>query len=306
MTKKKQKLTPLGVAECARRTGLTVRALRVYERYGLIEPKRSANGWRVYDQIDVARLNAIVALKRLGMTLLQIKLALTARAPQLNHVLRAQLENSRARKDSTDKLIKLIERALLRLRDNDNLSITELGSLTVELPDYSSNESDPRREIQVDIVKMKRYESSQWLFALNIPERWNSFPAVSSNSPAEVIRFQSAEGGNHVLIIFRHPNDPARSPDHWSSYVQERLITAGFGNFVRGTATVGSRSALTLDFDKPQGAAIWSCRHYFVTAGTLSYTLGFGTTDKETMFNLFARMASSFEILSGVETAAEA
>jgi hypothetical protein len=29
---------PLNTAECARRTGLTVRALRVYERHGLIKP----------------------------------------------------------------------------------------------------------------------------------------------------------------------------------------------------------------------------------------------------------------------------
>ena len=28
----------IGASECARRTGLTVRALRVYERHGLIEP----------------------------------------------------------------------------------------------------------------------------------------------------------------------------------------------------------------------------------------------------------------------------
>jgi hypothetical protein len=32
----------LTAAECAARTGLTVRALRVYERYGLIAPPRTA------------------------------------------------------------------------------------------------------------------------------------------------------------------------------------------------------------------------------------------------------------------------
>jgi hypothetical protein len=156
----------------------------------------------------------------------------------------------------------------------------------------------------VDAIKIKRYENSQWKFALEIPDRWNSFPPVSSNSPAEVIRFQSAENGSHILIIFRHPNDPARSRDHWSSYVQGQLAKGGFGNFVSGTATVGSRTALTLDFDRPQGAATWSCRHYFVAAGTLSYTLGFGTTNKVAMFDLFDRMASSFEILRDVEVAA--
>lgn len=72
---KKRTSVPLGAAECARRMGITVRALRVYERYGLIAPKRSARGWRIYDSSDLNRLNAILALKRLGMTLTQIRQA---------------------------------------------------------------------------------------------------------------------------------------------------------------------------------------------------------------------------------------
>jgi hypothetical protein len=36
----------LTAAECAERTGLTVRALRVYEEYGLIAPQRTLSGWR--------------------------------------------------------------------------------------------------------------------------------------------------------------------------------------------------------------------------------------------------------------------
>jgi DNA-binding transcriptional MerR regulator len=38
--------TGMTAAECARRTGLTIRALRIYERRGLIRPARSAKGSR--------------------------------------------------------------------------------------------------------------------------------------------------------------------------------------------------------------------------------------------------------------------
>ncbi|MGH8141156.1 MAG: MerR family transcriptional regulator [Steroidobacteraceae bacterium] len=41
---KATKSVSIGAAECARRTGLTVRALRVYERDGLIEPRRTGQG----------------------------------------------------------------------------------------------------------------------------------------------------------------------------------------------------------------------------------------------------------------------
>jgi DNA-binding transcriptional MerR regulator len=55
----------LTAAECASRTGLTVRALRVYERYDLIRPRRTASGWRLYGPAEITRLTEIIALKRL-------------------------------------------------------------------------------------------------------------------------------------------------------------------------------------------------------------------------------------------------
>jgi len=44
-------------AATARRLGLTVRALRVYERHGLVQPGRTAAGWRVYGPAEIARLH---------------------------------------------------------------------------------------------------------------------------------------------------------------------------------------------------------------------------------------------------------
>jgi hypothetical protein len=58
----------LSAAECAARTGLTVRTLHVYEREGLLSPPRSENGWRLYGPAELARLSAITSLKELGLT----------------------------------------------------------------------------------------------------------------------------------------------------------------------------------------------------------------------------------------------
>lgn len=146
-------------------------------------------------------------------------------------------------------------------------------------------------------TEMKRYVSSEWRFALDIPARWNAFPPVSSNSPFEVVRFMSHEDGVHLVIIFRAPHDPKKTPKAYSDSIQKILTQGGFGNFVNGETTIRSRPVLTLDFDKPQGEGIWSCRHYFVTGGTLRYTLGFGTDHRAVMIDLCDRMAKSFEIL---------
>lgn len=66
------KKTWLSAAECASRTGLTARALRVYERRRLISPQRNDKGWRRYSTEDLVRLNTITTLKSLGLSLARI------------------------------------------------------------------------------------------------------------------------------------------------------------------------------------------------------------------------------------------
>jgi Glyoxalase superfamily protein len=145
--------------------------------------------------------------------------------------------------------------------------------------------------------EMKRYRSSEWSFSLDIPARWNTFPVVPTNSPWEVVRFASHENGFHTLIVFREPYDPKQSPEEHSKLIQDILEKQGFSNFVNGKAKIGSKTMLTLDFDKASEASVWSCRHYFMIDGsTLAYVLGFGSTKWADMDALFGRMAQSFAI----------
>ncbi len=148
--------------------------------------------------------------------------------------------------------------------------------------------------------EMKRYANSEWNFSLDIPSRWNIFPAIPTNSPYEVSRFASNEEGRHLLIVFSEPYDPKQSPEAHSTKIQEILQKHDFSNFVSGETKIGSKTVLTLDFNKPVEDAIWNCRHYFMIDGsTLAYVLGFGTTRWDDMRDLFGRMAQSFNRLPG-------
>jgi MerR family transcriptional regulator, thiopeptide resistance regulator len=119
----------IGAAECARRTGVTVRALRVYERQGLIEPMRSAKGWRCYGSKELARLNAIMTLKALGLTLVRIRGVLSGTSPPLTQVLQMQLGMWRARQVSAEQGLGLVHAALARLESRQQLSVQELCDL---------------------------------------------------------------------------------------------------------------------------------------------------------------------------------
>jgi cyanophycinase len=172
---------------------------------------------------------------------------------------------------------------------------TECAVLAATEPTVAS---PPAEKIEVRFTEMKRYKNSEWSFAIDIPKRWNSFPPVTNIGRNEVMRFASREGGVHLLIVFRWPHDPKDSLKDISDRVQAYLAKEGYGNFATGETTIGSRTALTLDFDKLIKVGPWSCRNYIVTEGTLTYTLGFGTNSKASMFELYDRMAKSFEILA--------
>lgn len=67
------------IGELARETGLSVRALRYYDRLGLLTPSaRSEGGHRCYDAGDVRRLHRVLALRSFGLPLAQIRAVLDA------------------------------------------------------------------------------------------------------------------------------------------------------------------------------------------------------------------------------------
>jgi DNA-binding transcriptional MerR regulator len=54
------------------RLGVSVKALRLYERRGLISPDRTAAGWRSYGPTELARAAEIASLRALGLSLAQV------------------------------------------------------------------------------------------------------------------------------------------------------------------------------------------------------------------------------------------
>lgn len=57
------------IGELAQRTGTTTRALRFYEDQGLLVARRSANGYREYDEDDLQLVKEIQTLQTVGLTL---------------------------------------------------------------------------------------------------------------------------------------------------------------------------------------------------------------------------------------------
>ena len=62
------------IGEIAKRSGVSRKALRLYEAQGILPtPRRTAAGYRVYAEIDLHRLEFIREAKTLGLTLEAIR-----------------------------------------------------------------------------------------------------------------------------------------------------------------------------------------------------------------------------------------
>jgi DNA-binding transcriptional MerR regulator len=97
--------------EFARLAGVTVRALHHYDRLGLLKPRqRTSSGYRLYGERDLGRLEQIVVLKFLGMSLKQIR-NLIEKESNLREVLRRQQIVLAEKRRQLDKAIEAISKA---------------------------------------------------------------------------------------------------------------------------------------------------------------------------------------------------
>ena len=68
----------LSIGDLAVRTGLSVSAIRFYEKKGLIRPDRNAGNQRRYEGSDIRRLSFILIAQQMGLTIEQIKDLMTS------------------------------------------------------------------------------------------------------------------------------------------------------------------------------------------------------------------------------------
>ena len=105
----------LSIGDLARRTGLSVSAIRFYEARGLVEPIRTGGNQRRFLRSDIRRLSFALVAQRLGLTLAEVETELATlpngRAPTrkdweaISIRLRARLDSRIAMLERTRDLL---------------------------------------------------------------------------------------------------------------------------------------------------------------------------------------------------------
>lgn len=117
------------IDEVVRRTGLTSRALRFYEARGLISPLRTYAGRRWFGPADLERIHQIVALKKAGLTLGDIKRLFDRKSIDLGALLAAQRHRLAVQAEEVAAALALIDSAMSRIGRGEPLDAATLCSL---------------------------------------------------------------------------------------------------------------------------------------------------------------------------------
>jgi DNA-binding transcriptional MerR regulator len=188
------------IQEFAKLAGVTVRALHYYDRLKLLSPAhRSERGYRLYCHQDLGRLERILALRYLGLSLREIAALLSTPASRGAEPLTITLARQRAalgeRRDGLDRVLRAIEHAQLRAQDPAQpewlLYQTILKEIQMqEATDwteryYSPKAAEARRERRASMT------SEQWA---EIGARWKALYADLQSALDGEVSPDSAEG----------------------------------------------------------------------------------------------------------------
>lgn len=115
------------IHEFAARNGVTVRALQHYDRLGLLRPRRSTAGYRLYLKADGGRLRQIQALQWAGLSLREIEKLLNDESADVIEALNCQRARLEERRQRLDAAIAAIRQAGLLSREHRKQILDVIG-----------------------------------------------------------------------------------------------------------------------------------------------------------------------------------
>jgi DNA-binding transcriptional MerR regulator len=188
----------LNPTEAARRLGVSVKALRLYESRGLVKPLRSAADWRAYGPEQMARLHQILALKRLGLPLARIGELLQSRGVGLESVLAMQEHALAGESSRVGRALELVRAARARLASGQTLSIDDLATLTKETTMTNKATPEEMKEI-FDPISAKYFT----------PEESRALTSRKFDQEAVGRQWESVIAGAKIAMANGDPAAPA-------------------------------------------------------------------------------------------------
>jgi DNA-binding transcriptional MerR regulator len=157
------------VHEFAELSGVTIKALHHYDRLGLLKARRTDAGYRIYTERDLERLEQIVVLKFLGLSLQQIKVVLDRAAVELPEALRLQRQALEEKQRLLARALSAIVEAEKAIRPGEPtgpavlkrlIEVIHMQDKFDELKQYYSDEQ--LMKLEQAVAKIRRGPIEEW------------------------------------------------------------------------------------------------------------------------------------------------
>jgi DNA-binding transcriptional MerR regulator len=117
----------LNISEFAEKAGVTVKTLLYYDKLGILKPSDKTDcGYRVYNNNDYFRLQQILTLKLLGLSLKEIKVILNENENKLSNLILIQKNALTIKKRQIEIVINALEKAEEQIKNNGSVSVDSL------------------------------------------------------------------------------------------------------------------------------------------------------------------------------------
>jgi DNA-binding transcriptional MerR regulator len=148
--------------ELAGKCGVTIRTLRFYDRKSLLKPSgRTEAGHRLYSMKDMVKLQHILTLKFIGLSLNAIKDTMAKNSENLNLLLRSQRNSIEQKIEHMQLAVKAIKQAEDALVSSNNLSMENVIKVIKAVQAEKSHEYCTKFFSEEQLQKIQDYPDEQ-------------------------------------------------------------------------------------------------------------------------------------------------
>lgn len=163
------------IGEIARRTGVSARMLRHYDRIGLLSPSERSDGdYRLYTEADVERLFHVESLRSLGLSLAEVGNALDDDAFASTELVERLIENARDRLKATTELLSRLD----RVRASDPRGRSDVLRIIELIHGFDSDSASERQRLALSLDEGDERNTAVLVEAFLREEEPNSAGAV--------------------------------------------------------------------------------------------------------------------------------
>ncbi|MDR3595870.1 MerR family transcriptional regulator [Clostridium sp.] len=115
------------ISEFAKRSGVTMKTLRHYDKIGLLQPSAKTEvGYRIYSDEDFIKLQQITTLKFIGLSLEEIKQLINEKCGNIESIIDIQTRALEENKKHIDIVLTSLNKAKKQIQNNSFLEVQQL------------------------------------------------------------------------------------------------------------------------------------------------------------------------------------